>query len=271
MKVTLVEYPTDKDWMEVKRRALRTIYGKELSNAQPPTFEWKKKILEARHSPIRYLRYSFQIEGIPSNTSTHLCRHVHAQPYVSSLRNDRQGAMDGNAARRDTPVDMMFDVNAEELMVIANKRLCMQAAKETRRAVEMMCEEARRLTPEIAEQLVPMCVYCGGVCHEMRPCGRQKKPFDLVDFARKSGLTITIAGDGDPALTGIAVADNSGYMSAGAFMVQQPDETPAQYIGRLQACVEGHAAELGSKKAQHLENTYASSKMAEIENFFRGV
>ena len=33
MNVTLLEYPTDKDWMEVKRRALVTI-GKKLVN--PP-------------------------------------------------------------------------------------------------------------------------------------------------------------------------------------------------------------------------------------------
>lgn len=23
--------------------------------------------------------------------------------------------------------------------------------------------------------LVPLCEYCGGVCHEMEPCGRYKK------------------------------------------------------------------------------------------------
>lgn len=171
MKVTLLEYPTEKDWVEVKRRALITMYGKGLGEVKPPTEEWKRKILEARHSPIRRLRYSFLIEDIPSNTSVHLCRHIHAQPYVSSLRNDRQSEMDGNAARRDTPVNMIYDINAEELMVVANKRLCMKAAKETRLAVHKMCKEAILKTPEIAEQLVPMCAYTGK-CHEMQPCGQ---------------------------------------------------------------------------------------------------
>lgn len=176
MKVTLLEYPAERDWVEVKRRALITMYGKGLGEVKPPTEEWKKKILEARHSPIRRLRYSFLIEDIPSNTSVHLCRHVHAQPYVSSLRNDRQEAMDGDAARRDTPVNMIFDVNAEELMVIANKRLCGKAARKTREAVTAMCIVAIRKTPEIAEQLVPMCVYAGK-CHEMQPCGDNPKMF----------------------------------------------------------------------------------------------
>lgn len=169
MKVTLLGYPAERDWVEVKRRALITMYGKGLGEVKPPTEDWKKKILEARHSPIRYLRYSFLFEDIPSNTSVHLCRHVHAQPYVSSLRNDRQEVMDGDAARRDTPVNMILDVNAEELMVIANKRLCKNAAKKTREAVKMMCEEAGKCTPEIAQFLVPACKY-NAVCHEMFPC-----------------------------------------------------------------------------------------------------
>lgn len=171
MKVRLLEAPTDHDWVEVKRRALITIYGKGLGEVIEPTDEWKHKILEARHSPIRYLRYSFLFEDIPSNTSVHLCRHIHAQPYVSSLRNDRQKEMDGDAARRDTPVNMILDVNAEELMIIANKRLCAKASPMTRRAVNMMCNEALQNTPEFAGLLVPMCEYQGNVCHEMFPCG----------------------------------------------------------------------------------------------------
>lgn len=174
MFVWILEYPDDKDWIGVKRRALITVYGNEKGTGllAGPSSEWKKKILEARHSPIRWLRYSFLFEDIPSNIATHLCRHVHAQPYVSSLRNDRQDTMDGDAARRDTPVNMILDVNAEELMVIANKRLCNKAAPKTREVVQEMCRLAEDVTPELKGLLVPMCDYQGGVCHEMYPCGR---------------------------------------------------------------------------------------------------
>ena len=175
MIVKLLEAPKVTDWIECKRRALITIYGKGLGGVKTPSSDWKHKILEARHSPIRRLHYSFLIEDIPSNTATHLCRHVHAQPYVSSLRNDRQEAMDGDAARRDTPVNMILDVNAEELMVIANKRLCRKAAENTRRVVQMMCELAISATPELSGLLVPMCVYNGGVCHEMQSCREEKQ------------------------------------------------------------------------------------------------
>ena len=168
--VKLLKYPTDEDWMEVKRRALVTVGMKPVSG---PDSYWKYKILRARHSPIRYLVYSFYIHDIPSWVSVHLVRHHEGiQPYVKSQRNDRQDKYDRNAARQDSPVDMIIDVNAEALMVLANKRLCGQASPETQKVVAMMCREAIKVTPELENLLVPMCVHNGGECHEMHPCGR---------------------------------------------------------------------------------------------------
>lgn len=179
MKISMNRSPDILDWAAVKRRALITVCGKGTDYVESPPSEWRHKILKARHSPIRYLRYSFLIEDIPSNTATHLCRHVHAQPYVSSLRNDRQDSMDGDAARRDTPVNMILDVNAEELMVIANKRLCMRAAEGTREAVKEMCRLAEEATPELKGLLVPMCEYAGE-CKEMKPCGKKTKEQEIT-------------------------------------------------------------------------------------------
>ena len=168
MLVKVLEAPTEADWMNVKQRALVTI-GTEAKT--PPTQEWKHAILEARHSPIRRLWFSFYIE-CPYWVSVHLCRHVHAQPYVQSQRNDRQSRYDRDKAQQNTEVKMILDVNAEELMVIANKRLCSKAAPETRNLVEMLCAMAVNRCPEFEDFLVPMCVYQGNVCHEMYPCGR---------------------------------------------------------------------------------------------------
>lgn len=172
MKVQLIEYPGPNDWAECKRRALITRYLLDPSKKPAePTSRWKSKILEARHSPIRRLMFSFLITDIPSNISVHLCRHTHAQPYVSSLRNDRQDAMDGDSAPRNTPVNMVWDLNAEELMTVANKRLCVLAADQTREVVKEMCRCASQVCPEIAPFLVPMCTWQGGVCHEFNSCG----------------------------------------------------------------------------------------------------
>ena len=171
MTVQLLEYPTNKDWMEVKRRALVTIGKRPISQ---PADKWKREILKARHSPIRYLRFSFLISDLPSWVSVHLCRHVHAQPYVRSQRNDRQSAYDRNKAPQDSPVDMIWDINAEELMVIANKRLCKMASAETQEVVREMCRKVISVCPEFEGLLVPSCQY-NNICHEMNSCGKYKE------------------------------------------------------------------------------------------------
>lgn len=170
MNIQLLERPTDLDWFEVKRRAMVTVGMRPASN---PPKEWKRAILEARHSPIRYLRFAYLLEDVPYWVTVHLCRHIHAQPYVGSQRNDRQDRYDRTKAPQDAPVSMIWDINAEELMVIANKRLCGKASPETREIVREMCRLAVLYCPEFEDVLVPMCEYHGGECHEMRPCQRR--------------------------------------------------------------------------------------------------
>lgn len=170
MIVKINEIPTEKDWLEVKKRAMVTV-GKTVG--KEPSYEWKRAILEARHSPIRRLWFSFYIE-CPYWVSVHLCRHIHAQPYVKSQRNDRQSEYDRNTAPQNETVCMIWDMNAEELMIVANKRLCLKASEETREVVEKMCDLVIEQLPEFKGLLVPNCVYNNGKCHEMKSCGGVK-------------------------------------------------------------------------------------------------
>lgn len=177
MNIKLEKWPTGEDWMTVKQAALVTV-GKHAIN--PPDDHWKHQMLVARHSPIRELGFRFLLEGVPYCTSVHLVRHhVGFQPYVRSQRNDWQDGYDRNAARQDAPVDMIWTMNAEALMILANKRLCHQAALETRALVRAMCALVEEKCPEFKGVLVPMCEYHGNVCHEMRPCGRS--PYDWME------------------------------------------------------------------------------------------
>lgn len=168
MEIKLTKYPDENDWIECKRRALWTSGFKQVITL--PDIRWKERILKARHSPIRWLRFSFDLIDVPYWVTVHLVRHVHAQPYVQSQRNDRQDEYDRNTAPQGAPVNMIWDMNAEELMVIANKRLCRKASPETRAVVEEMCRLVRAQCPEFEDVLVPMCAYAG--CHEMEPCDR---------------------------------------------------------------------------------------------------
>lgn len=172
MRVELVGKPSQEDYMWVKECAIGTT-GK---NAKSPVdSEWLHRILKAKHSPIRELVYRYVLHDIPYWVSVHLVRHhIGVQWYVQSQRNDRQNKYDRNSARQDSPVTVRVSLNAEALMNIANKRLCNQASEETRKVVQMMCDEALKATPELEGLLVPMCAYLGGQCNEMFPCYEKK-------------------------------------------------------------------------------------------------
>jgi len=173
MEIRLLDYPSNMDWLLCKRCALVTIGKTPLTE---PNSEWKHSILEARHSPIRVLNYCYEIKGIPTWVATHLVRHHEGfQPFVRSQRNDRQSDYDRTKAPQDAPVDMIIYLNAEALMTLANKRLCSLAAKETQEVVREMCRMAESATPELKGLLVPMCEHNGGVCHEMKSCGKCAK------------------------------------------------------------------------------------------------
>lgn len=177
-EITLIGKPTEQDWMEVKRRALVT-EGKKPIN--PPSSEWKHKILKARHSPIRYLRYSFYIKDIPYWVAMHLRTHVHDcpngdefAPYIKSQRDDRQHEYARGKAPQDQPVNLILDVSGEQIMTLANKRLCRKASPETRWVVQAMCELVEDETPEYAGLLVPNCKYLKH-CPEMQGCDYEQE------------------------------------------------------------------------------------------------
>lgn len=172
MKVSILKKPREEEWLMVKKAAFRTI-GKDTEKL--PSIEWKRRMLKAQHSPIRMLEYTFLLEGIPSWVSVHLVRHVHAIPFVTTQRNDRMNRKEGYDRRKapqDTPVDMIWFVNAEELITIAHKRLCMLASPETRKVIQDICKAVLRECPEWQETglLVPLCTYRNGLCDEFKPC-----------------------------------------------------------------------------------------------------
>lgn len=173
MEVRILKHPTEEDWLMCKKMAYETI-GKDTDT--PPTDEWKRRILKANHSPVRLLNFLFELRDIPYWVSVHLVRHIHAVPFVSSQRNDRQDQYDRTKAPQDAPVTMGWYMNAEELVTIAHKRLCNKASPETRAIVREICRQVEEVNPEFEGLLVPLCVYRGGQCDEFKPCGRFLAP-----------------------------------------------------------------------------------------------
>lgn len=176
--VELLKTPTEDDWMLCKTCTLNTV-GK--NSTKIPTNEWKHKLLMSEHSPIRILNFCIKM-NIPYYVSVHFCRHfTGVTHFVQSQRNDRQEKYDRTKAPQDAPVSHIMYINAQELMFIARRRLCMQADKFTRTVMKEICRQVIDVCPEFDGTLEPMCYYRGGRCTEFNCCGLNKSYFDRGD------------------------------------------------------------------------------------------
>lgn len=177
MEVRLIRYPSEQDWLWVRRCTLNTVGKKLKSNSTVVDKEWKVKLLEAEHSPIRELWFGIRME-IPYWVSVHFVRHhIGVNHYVQTQRTDRTG-VNRNELKQGEMVSHIMSVNAQELVFMAHKRLCRQASPETRQVMKMIVDEVVRKCPEMKSVLVPLCNYRGGRCTEMFKCGEKDEKED---------------------------------------------------------------------------------------------
>lgn len=157
------------NWVDVKRAARTTIgmgdVGKE------PDSTWKRKILMAEHSPIRKLHVSWKWTDLPYWVSVHFTRHkIGIEHFVQTQRTDRTG-VERDQLPQGTLVTHECEANAQAIIAISRKRLCMLASKETRMAWQLFLDELKKVEPELYACCVPECEYRGG-CPEFHSCGR---------------------------------------------------------------------------------------------------
>lgn len=155
-------------WRKVKRAA-RTTISKDGEGAYPSD-SWKKTILLAEHSPIRKIRFEWKWKNLKSWVSVHFVRHwlgiIH---WVTTQRTDRTGK-NRDEARQDALVSHECEANAQALIFISRRRLCAQAASETRKAWQEVKAEVEKVDPVLASVMVPECIY-RGFCPEFKSCG----------------------------------------------------------------------------------------------------
>lgn len=161
------------DWGEVVDDCRSTVRKPPLGHE--PSTGFKKRILIAEHSPIRDIVVRWIWPGIPYWIAMHWKTHIW-ESKVSTQRTDRTG-IDRTKQPQDTPVDFTGEANPQHLVDTMRKRLCRQAAKETREYAEDFKAALHEVEPEISDVCVPQCVYrCG--CPEISPCMGEKRWFD---------------------------------------------------------------------------------------------
>lgn len=153
------------DWQDVVDDC-RTTVGKD-SLGKEPSEKFKREILISEHSPIRSISIKWKWANIPSWVATHFSRHKW-ECFIKTQRTDRTGT-DRNKLPQDAPVIMSGDANTQHLIDMARKRLCYMASPETRKYMEDLKRAIHDVEPEVADVLVPNCVYrCG--CPEPNGC-----------------------------------------------------------------------------------------------------
>ena len=168
MKTELIKVKGD--WQEVVDDARVTAGKSELGHE--PSDEFKIGILIAEHSPIRNISFKWQWRDIKSWVATHWVRHKW-ECYVKSQRSDRTG-VPRDELPQSAPVDFVGEANVQHLIDTMRKRLCHKAAKETREYAYDLKKRIEEADQEIANVLVPNCVYrCG--CPEIKKCGKMDK------------------------------------------------------------------------------------------------
>jgi hypothetical protein len=160
------------DWQDVLNAARNTVNKPITDTSASDVF--KRKMIMSEHSPIRLLTYSWTWNGIKSWVSQHIARHnKFAEHFVSTQRTDRTG-INRDELRQDEPVNHMMATNAQEIIAISRKRLCiLNPSKETQKAWQEVVDNLRNTDPILADACVPDCIYRGH-CYEIKTCNYHK-------------------------------------------------------------------------------------------------
>lgn len=153
------------DWQEVVNDCRATVGKPE--TGKEPSAEWKRRILIAEHSPIRDIVIKWRWPSIKSWVATHWSRHKW-ECFIQTQRTDRTG-VNRDELPQSALVTFVGEANVQHLIDTMRKRLCYQAAPDTREYAEDLKRAISNMEPEIAWALCPSCVYRGG-CSEMKSC-----------------------------------------------------------------------------------------------------
>lgn len=145
-----------------------------------------KGIYKCEHSPARTQMFWVKMLGIPTFVSVHLVRHKFGvEHFVVSNRDDRGGS---DCVDRDTPVDHGMWINAQELVFMARKRLCLCSHPKTVEVMEAIVRAVSAIDVDLSNCMVPDCIYRGGRCNELRSCGYIDSRVGQVNLSKYNSL-----------------------------------------------------------------------------------
>lgn len=165
IKCNILKYPSEENWLEIRNDFLFT--KKKSSDIIPPE-KLRVKYLASGHSPIYNLIYKWEWVNLPYWVAMHFkSHHLGIHQVTSTQRNDLQKDYNRKKAPQDSPVNHRCTANAAAIINISQKRLCLTASSETRKAWELFLFELEKVSPEIVKLCVKPCVSKNGLCPEV--------------------------------------------------------------------------------------------------------
>lgn len=155
-------------WRDVADAA-RTTINLEAGEGEPSS-SWKRRMLLCEHSPIRKIHIAWKWLNIMYWVSVHYVRHKFGiEHWVRSQRTDRTGVNRADLTQ-NALVEHEVEADAQAIINISRRRLCMQASVETQHAWWLVLDKLKEKEPELVSVCVKDCVYRGW-CYEYKSCG----------------------------------------------------------------------------------------------------
>lgn len=141
-----------------------------ITQNKPPTHkelseEFIKKQIRLRHKTLELKRYEI-IAEMPQFVYAHFRAHRSPSIFTGTRRDDLQDKpRDPNEI-----ITAYMDVSAEDLLHMAEQRLCRKSHAKTREVMTDIVLKLKDVEPLLAKAMVPRCVV-EGWCREDRCCG----------------------------------------------------------------------------------------------------
>lgn len=154
--------------------------------------EWWIKQIVANHSTLRSVHFRL-VDTRPKSVIMQIIRATkgHPQPEVQSSRPDWN---EGKERSSDPYEDKLFmqDHTAESFIEMAKQRLCCRTEERTRKFMTEMVIALRHSKEPFLQAVGycchPQCEWFGGLCSEIKSCGRFSKLSDLVINEYRLGI-----------------------------------------------------------------------------------
>jgi hypothetical protein len=146
------------------KKTIKHCWGRTSTAGKHRIFASSDSILEIPE----YYAFCNAPRSVAMQMETHKKKH-RFYLWMGTARPDREDAVSGEYSREQiVPFVMVFTARA--IKEISYYRMCKKAEAPTREFMELLKSTLHDIEPALAEQMMPLCKYRGGICTEFNSC-----------------------------------------------------------------------------------------------------